>query len=59
MKCDQLHTTEIKSWNAAQSFLNELFDEETIRKSQIEKWFKKFKLDNINLARRKISSNFR
>lgn len=52
--------TKLKSWNAAQSFhnLKEFFDEETIRKSQIEKWFKKFKLDDINLAKKKRPSNF-
>ena len=41
-----------KGWNAAQSFrdLNELFDEGTICKSQVERWFKKFKSDDKKIA---------
>ena len=41
-----------KGWNASQSFrdLNELFGEGTISKSQVERWFNKFKLDDTNLA---------
>ena len=41
-----------KGWNAAQSFrdLNELFAEGTISKSQVEKWFKKFKLGDKKIV---------
>lgn len=41
-----------KDWNAAQSFrdLNELFGEGTISKSQVERWFKKFKSGDTNLV---------
>ncbi|KAI4465818.1 mariner mos1 transposase-like protein [Holotrichia oblita] len=41
-----------KSWSATQSFrdLNDLFGEEIISKSQVERWFKNFKSDDTNLA---------
>ena len=41
-----------KGWNAAKSFrdFNELFGEGTISKSQVEKWFKKFKSGDISFA---------
>ena len=41
-----------KGWSAAQSFrdLNELYGEGTISKSQAERWFKKFKSGDTNLA---------
>ena len=41
-----------EGWNTAQSFrdLNELFDEGTISKSQVERWFKKFKSGDTNHA---------
>jgi transposase len=41
-----------KGWKAAQSFrdLNELFGEGIISKSQVEKWFQKFKSGNTILA---------
>ena len=41
-----------KGWNAAPAFrdLNELFGEGTISISQVEKWFKKFKTGDTNLA---------
>ena len=52
-----------KGWNAAQTFrdLNELFGEGTISKSQVERWFKKFKSNDTNLADEKgrgQASNF-
>ena len=39
-----------KCWQAEESFrdLNELFGEGTISKSQVERWFKKFKTSEIN-----------
>ena len=41
-----------KCWNAVQSFrnLNELFGEGTISKSQVERWFNKFKSGDTNLV---------
>ena len=41
-----------KGWSAAQSFrdLNELYGEGTISKSQVERWFKKFKSGDTNLV---------
>ena len=44
-----------KVLNAAQSFcnLNELFGEESINKSQVERWLKKFKKVYKNLSDRK------
>ena len=41
-----------KGWSAAQSYrdLNELFGEGTISKSQVKRWFKKFKSGDTNLA---------
>ena len=52
-----------KGWIAAQSFrdLNKLFGEGTISKSQVEKWYKKFKSSDTNLAdeeRKGQPSNF-
>ena len=52
-----------KGWNAAQSFcdLNEPFNEGTISKSQVEKWFMKFTSGDTNHADEKgrgRSSNF-
>ena len=41
-----------KGWNATQSFrdLNEVFGKGTIRESQVERWFEKFKSGDTNFA---------
>lgn len=41
-----------KGWSAAKSFrdLNELYGKGTISQSQVERWFKKFKSGDTNLA---------
>ena len=47
-----------RCWNAALSFsdLNKLFDDGTINKSQVERWFKKFKSGDTKLKKGKSSS---
>jgi hypothetical protein len=50
-----------KGWTAAQSLrdLNELFGEETISHSQVEKWFKRFKSGNTSLEDVEVLYKFR